>query len=418
MGVQSYLRAKLSGLARAVEAEPAPYQPDDGPADDAPVEAIAQPPRIDEIIQASFKRHLVLSPLLDEMLDDAPWCIDEVVLPDSREMLEIRGWAIAPYKEYSPVTFTVNGSEFAEIDYPILRDEIAQIFWYRPNARWSQFSCRTPMTLDELYSAGPARFSFCDKRSLQPFRVEHSIYYIDPRADELPFPDEARRERVHGNRRAQSFRIEGSSAFVKLEQALETVCGKRYDDFSRILDWGSGCGRVSRYFHSREKVRLVGIDVDADNVEWCKENLGFAEFEPIRLHPPTGLASSSFDLLIGISVFTHLREDDHLAWLEELARIATDGAILLMTIHGDSNLCRIPVDLDLIAHVKQSGFMVLGQNRGLDGMISESDYYTDTIITHDYVRDRWSKHFEILELIPSFIGNMQDLVVMQKRLAR
>ena len=43
-----------------------------------------------------------------------------------------------------------------------------------------------------------------------------------------------------------------------------------------------------------------------------------------------------FDLLVRLSVFTHLNEPEQFEWLDELKRIASKGAVLLMTIHGDA----------------------------------------------------------------------------------
>jgi 2-polyprenyl-3-methyl-5-hydroxy-6-metoxy-1,4-benzoquinol methylase len=45
---------------------------------------------------------------------------------------------------------------------------------------------------------------------------------------------------------------------------------KTFDDFPCVLDWGCGSGRVLRYVAARHRVNLRCVDIDADNIGWCK----------------------------------------------------------------------------------------------------------------------------------------------------
>ncbi len=47
------------------------------------------------------------------------------------------------------------------------------------------------------------------------------------------------------------------------------------------------------------------------------------------------LENESFDCVYAISVFTHLSEKMHYAWIEELFRIIKLNGILIFTTHGD-----------------------------------------------------------------------------------
>ena len=366
------------------------------------------------VIREELQNVMLLRPLLDSLLDSAPWCVSDVTLNEAGNEISIQGWAFAPKENYSPVTFTINDIEFDHVAYPIHRSDIGSIFWFRPNSEWSAFSCKTYIDPDKAFSNGVTAFKFCDKRTLRPLREEHNVYYIDPRFDPITFPEDKQRKRVHGSEHLSSFIVEGGSTYIKLEQALERACNKGFRDFSDILDWGCGCGRVSRYFYNCPNIHLTGVDIDSDNVRWCQENLTFGDFYNSPLYPPMQLDSSSFDLLIGISIFTHLKESEQFAWLEELRRVAQKGAILLMTVQSDFAVCSTPMGFGQIVALKQAGFIGGGQNHDLDGQISDASYYTNSIHTREYIVDRWSKYFEILEIIPTYIGNMQDLVVMRK----
>ncbi|MCP6725914.1 class I SAM-dependent methyltransferase, partial [Klebsiella pneumoniae] len=85
------------------------------------------------------------------------------------------------------------------------------------------------------------------------------------------------------------------------------------DSIGSVLDFGCGCGRVTRWWADFEGA-VAGSDVNAEAVAWCRENLGFASFEQNALAPPLDFDDASFDLVYALSVFTHLTEELQLAW--------------------------------------------------------------------------------------------------------
>jgi hypothetical protein len=255
---------------------------------------------------------------------------------------------------------------------------------------------------------------YADRRTRQPVNPLHRYFYYYQPEDRFAFPPPANRRRVHGAEVESAFRLEGYTTFVKLRNVLRERFGRDYTDFRSILDWGVGCGRMSRYFHWLPGVRLTGIDIDAGNIAWCQANLPFGSFATVPLHPPTALANASFDLMIGISIFTHLLERETEEWLGELRRIAMPGALLLMTIHSDATAARSNLPERLWRQWKQRGFADAGANADLEAQMSVQDYYRNTFFTHEYVREKWSRHFEILDIVPGYVGNHQDLVIMRR----
>jgi SAM-dependent methyltransferase len=341
-----------------------------------------------------------------------PWCVDSVEITDND--ITVGGWAIAPGGDPATVTFTINDREFEDVRYQIPRADIGGIFSFRPHAQQSGFTCRTRRTKDEVFENGRAVFRLINKETRRPIREAHNYYYYDATKDDLILPDAPTRRRVHGGEDESAFRLEGFSTFIKLQQTLQQLVGKDYGDFDSVLDWGCGCGRMTRYFRGMQRPAITGVDVVGDSVEWCRRNLPFGSFETIPLSPPTPLPPSSFDLLIGISVFTHLRQANQLEWLAELHRLARPGAILLMTVHGDATVCRANLPLPLLIEYMKEGFVDVRGNTDLEAAGVSREYYRNVLQTRDHVFRTWSRYFTIVDIVQGYIGNHQDLVVMRK----
>lgn len=349
--------------------------------------------------------------VLDRALGTEPWCIDNIIYDGNT--LEMSGWALAPGGRHDLLTFTLNDREFEEREFPLPRADLGNIFWYKAGADRAGFRCRLPMKREELFRDGYATLKCVDRTTGLPVREEYNLYYADD-TDGPELPDAERKRRVSGNDSALLFRLEGFSIFKKLDLALRRTMSKPLSGFRDILDWGCGCGRVTRYFYSLPDARVVGIDIDKDNVNWCRDHFKFGEYRAAPLHPPTDFEADRFDLIIGISVFSHLREKDQWEWLAELSRIARPGAAVLMSTMGEATVGRSSWPEELWNRWQETGFLAGANKTDLDEFIEDEDYYVNAYMTEDYIRRNWSRTFEILDFIPAYIGNHQDLVVMRK----
>ena len=353
--------------------------------------------------------------LLDSIVGPEPWVIDLITLSD--DYIQIRGWALPPEANPSQVTFTINGKEFREINYPLDRTDIGEFFWFRAGAGSSGFICRMPLSEFEDPENDSYReyvLNFVYKDTLAPVNDNHTYYYLDPRHEQHPIPDADRRRRVHGAEEEVAFLIEGYSTFRKIGDALTVTLGRGFDDFTSLLDWGCGCGRVTRYLSFLQGPKYHGIDIDSDNVEWCREHMDYGEYGVIPLHPPTELPPEHYDLILGISVFTHLREKEQKEWLKELNRICIPGGIVAVTVLGDHGIFRGGLKADEYQEYTEKGFLAWRRNPDLDDVLKEKEYYRNTFISHDYILKTWTEYFEIKEFKKNYIGNLQDLVIMQK----
>jgi len=350
---------------------------------------------------------------LKDLIETGDWNLDNFSIQDGN--IQIEGWAVVPDRKPQQFSFTLNDLEFAKVEYPLpgARPDLKKHFWYMPNAKDCGFNCRISTGEKINLSGNDLTIKFVHKNSGEPLNPRQNYYYRKGFA-QLPLPEPHRRMRVHGSDHLDSFLIEGYSTFKKVELALEELSGKTYADFSNILDWGCGCGRITRHFNDLKNSRITGIDVDEDNARWCQENLPFGSFHVVPLTPPTSLEEASFDLIVGISIFTHLNEEAQYDWLQELNRLAKRDAYLLVTVSGMNTVARMGTYYPIYRALIDKGFLDLGHNPGLDSVLADIQYYRNTLHTSEYIYQNWSRHFRILAIIPGTIGNHQDLVIMQK----
>lgn len=178
------------------------------------------------------------------------------------------------------------------------------------------------------------------------------------------------------------------------------------DELQSVLDFGCGCGRVTRYWGDFSGA-VSGSDVSAKAVEWCRPNLPFARFEQNALAPPLVFDDESFDLVYALSVFTHLTAELQLAWRDELRRVLRPGGRLLLTTHGRSYAPRLDeAERDRF----ERGELVVRWG-DVPGTNLCSAYHPER-----YLHETFAHGFAFLELEPEGArGNpTQDIVLLRK----
>lgn len=105
-----------------------------------------------------------------------------------------------------------------------------------------------------------------------------------------------------------------------------------------VVDWGCGPGRVLRHLPELlpQDSLVVGTDYNAAYVNWCRDNLPEVTVLHQSITPPLPLQSGSCDAVFGLSILTHLSEEQHKAWLAELQRILKPDGLIVLTTHGSS----------------------------------------------------------------------------------
>jgi len=203
----------------------------------------------------------------------------------------------------------------------------------------------------------------------------------------------------------------------------------------RVLDFGVGCGRTLHYFALYSgSCEFVGADVDGEAIEWCREKLDFASFEKLPTSPPTAFPDGHFDAIYAFSVFSHLPEALHRAWLTELFRISKPGAAIVLTVPG-RHVIQAVLDESwsgafpkakllhrAMPQLEETGFAFFpykkldyanAKNRRLSDTLDPKEYGSTFILEH-YVREHWCDLFELVQYRES-PDDWQDFVVLRRR---
>ena len=224
----------------------------------------------------------------------------------------------------------------------------------------------------------------------------------------MPIPPALLRYRVSESTDPGLFLAVGEQTSQNIQAALLRA-DRRIADCQSILDFGCGCGRTLLWLTQQfPDARFCGADVDAEAIAWCRAHLPVADWRVNAALPPLAFPDNEFDLIYGISVFTHLPADWQQRWLPELARILRPGGILLLTVHGE----RAWRQLDPAAQqrLRREGFLFETSTK-LRGILPE--WYHTAYHTHEYAVSQVGAHLRVLAYVAGGMGD-QDVIIAQR----
>ncbi|MFC0407503.1 class I SAM-dependent methyltransferase [Roseomonas elaeocarpi] len=309
--------------------------------------------------------------------------------------------------------FFINGRRCNHEEYPRPAPDFDGRF---TEVRGSAYAVRARLRADTLALAderGFLRFDASPTGVYVPGAWRKAMHVMHPARERFPVPSAANLMRVVGEAHEGRFLNGGATLFRNIETLLAEL-GKSWRDVPRILDWGSGAGRLTRYLIQHSGSAVTGVDIDPDNVAWCRENLAGGTFEQIPLLPPTRFPDASFDLIIGVSVMTHLKREVHDAWLAELQRLLAPGGIILLSVQGPTQYAYNSFSPRVYREAEEHGFVDFTPDGALDEVLEDKDYYRGAVQSRWFIAEEWGRYFEVLA-IEDAIAALQDFVVMRRR---
>lgn len=223
-------------------------------------------------------------------------------------------------------------------------------------------------------------------------------------------PSASLRYRVHGSPHIDGFLDVGKRCARDVQRALN-IAGYKLENCGKILDFGCGCGRTMLWLQDLTAgSQLYGTDIDGEAIGWCESHLPQGTFGVNGHEPPLAYPDEYFDLILGITVFTQIGEDNHRRWIQELGRIVRPDGIILVTIRGET--CWRTLDAEEIEQLEKEGslFRVTGYMKGI-----YPEWYQAAYHTKEYIQREYGKCFEILEYLEAELDNSQDIVLLRKK---
>jgi SAM-dependent methyltransferase len=169
-------------------------------------------------------------------------------------------------------------------------------------------------------------------------------------------------------------------------------------DGKRVLDFGCGAGRTLQALAPHAAgAELSGCDIQEEGIAWARANLSMRFFLNSEL-PPLDVPDGAFDLVYGMSVFTHIGER-WAAWAAEMHRILAPGGFGVFTFLGEGMWAELlgrpwePDRIGLISTLPGRSWEVGGPN------VFASEWW---------LREHWGRAFEVVAVRPAW-----DLDAMQ-----
>lgn len=207
----------------------------------------------------------------------------------------------------------------------------------------------------------------------------------------------------------------GFKAYRIIRDALVEF-GRPLTPESRVLDFGCGWGRVARFFlRDVPPQGLHGVDISEVGIAAAQKAFGPERFRRIETWPPIDEPDASFDLVYAISVFSHLSEALHLAWLAEIERLLKPGGILVATTLGRDTL-----------QADRSGTMVFDAFEDPAAALHAYDigefvyapkpmeHYGMALISEDYALRHWQGRLVLRRYAADRAVFAQNVLVVQK----
>lgn len=241
-----------------------------------------------------------------------------------------------------------------------------------------------------------------------------------PDPQTMPWPDDELIYRVTGYTDRTTFYDSGYQSVQDLEAVL-AAAGRSLSSFATILDFGSGCGRITLWLeHLGSSSSLHGTDIDARAMAWAEANIPWSQSKVNQPLPPLDYPDGFFDLVFSHSVFTHIDEHYQDQWLTELRRVVKPGGYVILSLHGET---AFKVFEQAVADRGGDPSVIRRElgTRGISFIKDDAftggpfpDFYHSTFHAPWYVFEHWSRWFDVIAFLPKRSMGYQDFVLLER----
>ncbi|AOW20309.1 class I SAM-dependent methyltransferase [Urechidicola croceus] len=179
----------------------------------------------------------------------------------------------------------------------------------------------------------------------------------------------------------------------------------------KILDWGCGPGRIIRHLPNLvgNNCEFFATDYNEKTINWCSQNIPEVKFNKNSLSAKLPYPDDYFDVIYGISIFTHLSEKLHYDWYRELWRILKPNGILFLTTQGDNYKPKL-TNKELGSY--ETGKLVV---RGMvkEGHRTYSAFHPKVFMNMLFKNDTVLEHVETISDVDNWQPN-QDVWIVKK----
>jgi SAM-dependent methyltransferase len=151
----------------------------------------------------------------------------------------------------------------------------------------------------------------------------------------VPVPPPRLRVLVAGYPERDWFLGSGKAQTSYLRELLASF-GHPIDQLGSVLDFGCGCGRMTRWWSDVTGPEIHACDYSRALISWCEDNLAFVRSRLTGFDPPLPYSDDQFDFVYAFSVFTHFTVEAARRWIAELGRVTKPGGLVWFTVHGAS----------------------------------------------------------------------------------
>ena len=186
------------------------------------------------------------------------------------------------------------------------------------------------------------------------------------------------------------YKTSGEEAATLYWQLIKRYMPQNVGKPPRVCEWGCGPGRIIRHLPvlGNAHCEYYGTDYNHASIEWCARSIRGVTFQTNRLAPPLAFPDGFFDVLFCRSVFTHLSEQMHYAWIRELSRVVKPAGVFMISTQGFAHRERL---LEDEKRRFDQGELVV-RHLAAEGKLNFSAFHHP-----QFVRDRLLQGFAILE---------------------